>query len=82
MEEVLRIREELLGMDYRALIDAAVQARFAERPEDLLQAAEALREEVAGAGPGEYASAHLVWAKLRARTKRPTSGESSKVSRS
>ncbi len=71
VQEALRIREELLGADYSALIQAAVRARFAEQPEDLLAAAEALRGEGSGPHAEGFASADLVLARLRARAAQP-----------
>src|SRR4051794_17109049 len=71
VEEALELRERLMGEEYTRLMQAALTLRFSERPEQRLQAIEALREDVPGATPGGSTSVSAARARLRARSGQP-----------
>ncbi|TME44984.1 MAG: hypothetical protein E6I56_10595 [Chloroflexi bacterium] len=49
VEEGLRLRRQLMGEEYRALVEAALEVRFPTDAESRLRAIDAIREGVAGA---------------------------------
>lgn len=71
VEEALRLREELMGREYRELIAAALTVRFSDNPEDRLTAIESLRDDVQGATPDGSVSVEAAVAKIRARRLQP-----------
>ncbi len=68
VEEALALREELMGRDYRALLQAALDLRFSPDPSAQLAAIRSLREEVPGATPDGSVSVSAALARLRARS--------------
>jgi hypothetical protein len=71
VEEALRLREELMGSEYCAMIDAALTVRFSDNPEDRLAAIDSLRDGVQGATPDGSVSVEAAIAKIRARRLQP-----------
>src|SRR5260221_11595526 len=71
VEEALELRERLKGEEYARLMQAALTLRFSERPEQRLQALEALQEDVPGATPGGSTSVTAARARLRAGSAQP-----------
>jgi hypothetical protein len=71
VEESLRLREALMGEEYRELVRAALTVRYSDDPEARLRAIEALRDEVSGATPGGSVTVTAALAKLRARSLQP-----------
>jgi hypothetical protein len=67
VEEALQLREELMGMDYSDMIQAALAVRVCDSPQDRLAAIEALRDEVEGATPDGSLSVAAAITKIRAR---------------
>lgn len=68
VEEALELRERLMGEEYERLMQAALTLRFSNRPDQQLQAIEALREDVPGATPGGSTTVSAARARLRARS--------------
>jgi len=66
VEEALVLREELMGREYRELIQAALTLRFSPDPARRLEAIEALRDDVPGATSGGSVSVSAALARLRA----------------
>ena len=67
VEEALALREELMGTEYRELIQAALTLRFSDDPTARLAAIKTLREEVPGATPDGSVSVSAALARLQAR---------------
>jgi hypothetical protein len=65
-EETLRLREELMGSEYRELIAAALTVRFSDSPEARLATIESLRDDVQGATPDGSVSVEAAIANIRA----------------
>lgn len=68
VEEALRLREELLGGEYKNLLDAAATLRFSADPEAILRAAREMRKEVPGMTADGATTIQAVRAKLHARS--------------
>ena len=66
VEEALALREELMGKDYHAFIEAALTLRFSTDPNARLEAVKALREEVPGSTPDGSVSVSAALARLQA----------------
>lgn len=71
VEEALRLREELMGREYRAMIKAALTVRFSNDSEDRLAAIASLRDDVQGATSDGSVSVEAAIAKIRARRLQP-----------
>jgi len=67
VEEALALREELMGKEYRAFIEAALTLRFSADPTARLEAIKALREDVPGSTPDGSVSVSAALARLQAR---------------
>jgi hypothetical protein len=67
VEEALQLRAHLMGAEYEEALKSALAVRFEDRPERLFAAVENLRDEVAGATPGESVSVGAALARIRAR---------------
>jgi hypothetical protein len=71
VEEALRLREELMGSEYRDMIKAALTVRFSDNPKDRLAAIESLRDDVQGATPNGSVSVEAAIAQIRTRRLQP-----------
>lgn len=71
VEEALRLREELMGSEYRELMAAALTVRLSDKAEDRLAAISSLRDDVQGATPDGSVSVEAAIAKIRARRLQP-----------
>lgn len=68
VEEALRLREELMGTDYRRILEQALAYRGSTNPQERLRAIAALRDEVEGATEGGSPSVEAALATLRSRS--------------
>ncbi len=71
VEEALQLREELMGADYSAMVEAALAMRSSDDPARRLQAIESLREDMQGATPGGSVTVEAAIARIRAQRPRP-----------
>ncbi|HZU12264.1 MAG TPA: hypothetical protein VFB58_05450 [Chloroflexota bacterium] len=71
VEEALRLREELMGTEYREMIKVALTVRFSNNPEDRLAAIESLRDNVQGATPDGSVAVEAAIEKIQARRRQP-----------